>query len=109
MVVNFSLLSIFYSFLFFYLFIFFSFAIVEERHAFIAKQCLRLSDGIKKIDDASVQIDVLRVQVEEQRKNVLIAATKCEKMLQGIEQCMLPIFPSSTFSFTHLYFCYNLF
>lgn len=32
---------------------------------------------------------MLRVQVEEQRKNVLIAATKCEKMLQGIEQCML--------------------
>lgn len=72
--------------------------IPEERHAFIAKQCLRLSDGIKKIDDASVQIDVLRVQVEEQRKNVLIAATKCEKMLQGIEQCKLPIFFESFFS-----------
>lgn len=83
-------------------FLLFHFDALEERHAFIAKQCLRLSDGIRKIDDASLQIDVLRVQVEEQRKNVLIAATKCEKMLQGIEQCMLLRF-SSTISFTHLY------
>lgn len=78
---------------------FFFTSCLEERHTFIAKQCLRLSDGIKKIDDASVQIDVLRVQVEEQRKNVLIAATKCEKMLQGIEQCML--YP---FSFVYIFF-----
>uniref|UniRef100_A0A336KTI1 CSON011058 protein n=1 Tax=Culicoides sonorensis TaxID=179676 RepID=A0A336KTI1_CULSO len=62
--------------------------LIDERHAFIAIQCLHLSDGIKKIDDASVQIDVLRIEVEAQRKDVLIAATECEKMLQGIEQCM---------------------
>ena len=59
----------------------------EEKHAFITQQCARLSDGIKKIDEASSQIDVLRVAVEEQRKNVLIAAENCEKMLKGIEKC----------------------
>lgn len=61
----------------------------EEKHAFITQQCARLSDGIKKIDEASSQIDVLRVVVEEQRKNVLIAAENCEKMLQGIEKCKI--------------------
>jgi dynein heavy chain, axonemal len=61
----------------------------EEKDVSIDNQCTRLSNGISKIDDASVQIDELSLIVEEQRKNVLEAAKKCEVMLEGIETCML--------------------
>jgi P-loop containing dynein motor region D4 len=61
--------------------------LIEETDVFIDNQCLRLANGIQKIDEASVQIDELSLIVEEQRKNVLEAAQKCEVMLVGIEQC----------------------
>lgn len=53
------------------------------------QQCSRLSDGIEKINEASLQIDQLSLIVEEQRKNVVEAAQRCEQMLVGIESCRL--------------------
>lgn len=53
------------------------------------QQCSRLSDGIEKINEASLQIDQLSILVEEQRKNVVEAAQRCEQMLVGIESCRL--------------------
>uniref|UniRef100_A0A8W7PMI7 AAA+ ATPase domain-containing protein n=1 Tax=Anopheles coluzzii TaxID=1518534 RepID=A0A8W7PMI7_ANOCL len=57
----------------------------EEKDNFIMQQCSRLSDGIEKINEASLQIDQLSIIVEEQRKNVIEAADRCESMLAGIE------------------------
>ncbi|XP_058060896.1 dynein axonemal heavy chain 10 [Anopheles bellator] len=59
--------------------------LIEEKDNFIMQQCARLSDGIKKINEASHQIDELSIIVEEQRKNVIEAAERCESMLAGIE------------------------
>ncbi|XP_030371764.1 dynein heavy chain 10, axonemal [Scaptodrosophila lebanonensis] len=60
-------------------------ALLEEKHAFILQQRARLGEGIKKIEEASVQIDELRLIVTEQKKNVAIAAEECETMLVNIE------------------------
>uniref|UniRef100_A0A182TQL6 AAA+ ATPase domain-containing protein n=1 Tax=Anopheles melas TaxID=34690 RepID=A0A182TQL6_9DIPT len=59
--------------------------LIEEKDNFIMQQCSRLSDGIEKINEASLQIDQLSIIVEEQRKNVIEAADRCESMLAGIE------------------------
>uniref|UniRef100_A0A182IR22 AAA+ ATPase domain-containing protein n=1 Tax=Anopheles atroparvus TaxID=41427 RepID=A0A182IR22_ANOAO len=59
--------------------------LIEEKDNFIMQQCSRLSDGIEKINEASLQIDQLSIIVEEQRKNVIEAADRCESMLGGIE------------------------
>ncbi|XP_050088792.1 dynein axonemal heavy chain 10 [Anopheles aquasalis] len=59
--------------------------LIEEKDNFIMQQCARLSDGIKKINEASHQIDELSIIVEEQRKNVIEAAERCGSMLAGIE------------------------
>ncbi|XP_058811885.1 dynein axonemal heavy chain 10 isoform X1 [Topomyia yanbarensis] len=59
--------------------------LIEEKDNFIMQQCSRLSDGIEKINEASLQIDQLSIIVEEQRKNVVEAALRCEQMLVGIE------------------------
>ncbi|XP_055618804.1 dynein axonemal heavy chain 10 isoform X2 [Toxorhynchites rutilus septentrionalis] len=59
--------------------------LIEEKDNFIMQQCSRLSDGIEKINEASLQIDQLSIIVEEQRKNVVEAALRCEQMLDGIE------------------------
>ncbi|XP_062558011.1 dynein axonemal heavy chain 10 isoform X2 [Armigeres subalbatus] len=59
--------------------------LIEEKDNFIMQQCSRLSDGIEKINEASLQIDQLSIVVEEQRKNVVEAAKRCEQMLVGIE------------------------
>ncbi|ETN61879.1 dynein heavy chain 10, axonemal [Anopheles darlingi] len=59
--------------------------LIEEKDNFIMQQCARLSDGIKKINEASHQIDELSIIVEEQRKNVIEAAERCGSMLVGIE------------------------
>lgn len=64
-------------------------ASTEEKDNFITQQCSRLSDGIEKINEASLQIDQLSIVVEEQRKNVVEAAKRCEQMLVGIETCRL--------------------
>ncbi|XP_053669700.1 dynein axonemal heavy chain 10 [Anopheles nili] len=59
--------------------------LIDEKDNFIMQQCSRLSDGIEKINEASLQIDQLSIIVEEQRKNVIEAADRCESMLAGIE------------------------
>jgi hypothetical protein len=69
----------------------------DEKDDFIAKQCARLSDGIQKINEASQQIDQLSLIVEEQRKNVVAAAEKCETMLVGIESCEYMLWPAFDF------------
>lgn len=57
----------------------------EEKHKHIMQQRERLGEGIKKIEEASVQIDELRIIVTEQKKNVAVAAEECEAMLVTIE------------------------
>ncbi|XP_064550918.1 dynein axonemal heavy chain 10 [Drosophila montana] len=59
--------------------------LLEEKHKHIMQQRERLGEGIKKIEEASVQIDELRIIVTEQKKNVAIAAAECEAMLVTIE------------------------
>ncbi|EDV92648.1 GH18884 [Drosophila grimshawi] len=59
--------------------------LLEEKHKHITQQRERLGEGIKKIEEASVQIDELRIIVTEQKKNVAIASEECEAMLVTIE------------------------
>lgn len=66
------------------------------------QQCSRLSDGIEKINEASLQIDQLSIIVEEQRKNVVEAAQRCEQMLGGIETCRWHHFSLESSSFVQL-------
>lgn len=44
-----------------------------------------MAEGIAKINEAATEIDALSLLVEEQKKNVLISAEKCESMLVGIQ------------------------
>lgn len=46
----------------------------------------RLHEGINKIDEASKQIDELRILVTEQKHKVGIASEECEQMLLEIEE-----------------------
>lgn len=50
-------------------------------------QCERLEVGLRKIDEASVQIEQLRIIVTDQRVEVVAAAEKCEQMLFEIGKC----------------------
>ncbi|XP_017847923.1 dynein heavy chain 10, axonemal [Drosophila busckii] len=59
--------------------------LLEEKFKLITMQRERLGEGIKKIEEASVQIDELRLIVTEQKKNVAIASEECEAMLVTIE------------------------
>ncbi|KAH8250122.1 hypothetical protein KR026_005577 [Drosophila bipectinata] len=59
--------------------------LLEEKAKFITQQRSRLGEGIKKIEEASVQIDELRIIVTEQKKNVAVASEECEAMLVTIE------------------------
>ncbi|KAH8257767.1 hypothetical protein KR038_000855 [Drosophila bunnanda] len=59
--------------------------LLEEKAKFITQQRSRLGEGIKKIEEASVQIDDLRIIVTEQKKNVAVASEECEAMLVTIE------------------------
>ncbi|KAH8382819.1 hypothetical protein KR009_005420 [Drosophila setifemur] len=59
--------------------------LLEEKARFITQQRSRLGEGIKKIEEASVQIDELRIIVTEQKKNVAVASEECEAMLVTIE------------------------
>lgn len=61
--------------------------LMDEKNAFILKQCNRLAEGIAKIDEAAEQIEELSKLVEVQRVQVLEAAEKCESMLEGIQSC----------------------
>ncbi|KAH8417458.1 hypothetical protein KR222_000260 [Zaprionus bogoriensis] len=59
--------------------------LLSEKHKHITQQRERLGEGIKKIEEASVQIDELRIIVTEQKKNVAVASEECEAMLVTIE------------------------
>ncbi|KAH8358423.1 hypothetical protein KR093_000053 [Drosophila rubida] len=63
--------------------------LLEEKHKHINQQRERLGEGIKKIEEASVQIDELRIIVTEQKKNVAVASEECEAMLVTIESSTL--------------------
>ncbi|KAL7729890.1 hypothetical protein ACLKA6_014739 [Drosophila palustris] len=63
--------------------------LLEEKSKHITQQRERLGEGIKKIEEASVQIDELRIIVTEQKKNVAIASEECEAMLVTIESSTL--------------------
>lgn len=59
--------------------------LLDEKNAFIMMQRDRLHEGIQKIEEASKQIDELRIIVTEQKHNVALASEECEKMLIEIE------------------------
>lgn len=63
--------------------------LLDEKNSFITHQIVRYSDGIKKIDEASAQIDILRVEVENTKKDALKAAEECVKVMTDIENCKL--------------------
>lgn len=63
--------------------------LLDEKDSFITKQIVRYSDGIKKINDASTQIDQLRLQVEITKKDATTAAKDCDKMMADIENCKI--------------------
>lgn len=64
--------------------------LLDEKNSFITKQIARYTDGIKKIDEASAQIDLLRAEVEKTKKDATKAAEECERVLADIENCKLP-------------------
>uniref|UniRef100_A0A1A9ZFQ2 AAA+ ATPase domain-containing protein n=1 Tax=Glossina pallidipes TaxID=7398 RepID=A0A1A9ZFQ2_GLOPL len=59
--------------------------LLDEKNTFITMQRDRLKEGLHKIDEASKQIDELRIIVTEQKHNVAVAAEECEQMLVEIE------------------------
>lgn len=61
--------------------------LLDEKDSFITKQIVRYSDGIRKINDASTQIEQLRLQVEVTKKDATKAAKDCDKMMADIENC----------------------
>jgi len=61
--------------------------LLDEKSSFITKQIARYSDGIRKIDDASAQIDLLRVEVEKTKREALKAGQECDKVMNDIENC----------------------
>lgn len=61
--------------------------IAAEKNLFITSQCNRLAEGIGKIEEAADQIEQLSTLVEEQQRDVIVAAESCEKMLEGIQKC----------------------
>lgn len=63
--------------------------LLDEKTSFITKQIARYSEGIKKIDDASAQIDLLRAEVEKTKKEATKAARECDIVMADIENCKL--------------------
>lgn len=63
--------------------------LLDEKSSFITRQIARYTDGIQKIDDASVQIDLLREEVEKTKKDATKAAVECDKVVTDIENCKL--------------------
>lgn len=78
--------------------------LLDEKSSFITKQIARYSDGIKKIDDASAQIDLLRVEVEQTKSEATNAAIECDKVMAEIEKCELTVcvyFVANSSIFSH--------
>ena len=63
--------------------------LLNEKDALIQRQIVRLSNGIQKINEASAQIDVLSLEVEEQKDKVSVSAKKCDDVLATIQSCEL--------------------
>jgi dynein heavy chain, axonemal len=61
--------------------------LLDEKSSFITKQIVRYIDGIRKIDDASVQIDTLRIEVENTERDALKAAAECDTVMADIKNC----------------------
>lgn len=61
--------------------------LLDEKSSFITRQIARYTDGIRKIDDASVQIDLLRGEVEKTKSDATTAAIECDKVMADIESC----------------------
>lgn len=58
---------------------------IEDKYSSITKQIERYRDGIKKINDASAQIEILKVSVEVTKKDSLKATEECNNVLGDIE------------------------
>lgn len=63
--------------------------LLDERCSFIVKQIARYTDGIRKINDASAQIELLRVEVEKTKQDATKAARECDSVMRDIESCEL--------------------
>lgn len=61
--------------------------LLDDKSSFITYQIARYNDGIRKIDDASVQIDLLRADVEKTKSSATKAAEECDKVMADIENC----------------------
>jgi dynein heavy chain len=61
--------------------------LLDDKSSFIMKQIVRYTDGIRKIDDASAQIDLLRAEVEKTKMEAIKAARNCDDVMADIENC----------------------
>lgn len=61
--------------------------LLDDKSSFIMKQIVRYTDGIRKIDDASAQIDLLRAEVEITKMEATKAARNCDEVMTVIETC----------------------
>ncbi|CRL07346.1 CLUMA_CG020322, isoform A [Clunio marinus] len=59
--------------------------LLDEKISYITKQMSRYSDGVRKIEDASSQIDLLRVEVEKTKTEATKAAKVCNDVVYDIE------------------------
>ncbi|KAL7022048.1 hypothetical protein ACKWTF_012111 [Chironomus riparius] len=59
--------------------------LLDDKSSFIMKQIVRYTDGIRKIDDASAQIDLLRAEVEKTKMEAVKAARNCDDVMTDIE------------------------
>lgn len=67
--------------------------LLDEKSSFITKQIARYTDGITKIDDASVQIDLLQGEVETTKQEATKAAKECQGVMTDIENCKHSLLP----------------
>ncbi|KAG5670791.1 hypothetical protein PVAND_001030 [Polypedilum vanderplanki] len=59
--------------------------LLDEKSSFITKQIVRYSDGIRKIDDASLQIAILQSEVEKTKMEATKASEDCDRVMEDIE------------------------
>uniref|UniRef100_A0A6P7FZM3 Dynein heavy chain 10, axonemal-like n=1 Tax=Diabrotica virgifera virgifera TaxID=50390 RepID=A0A6P7FZM3_DIAVI len=58
--------------------------LLDEKGNYINSQCERLKSGLKKIEEATVELDVLNKQLAKQKIRVAQATAECEAMLTEI-------------------------
>lgn len=61
--------------------------ILEATETFLNKQIDRLSSAAHKTATANLQIDLLRQEVEDTKKQVTDATENCERVMTNIEDC----------------------